>query len=98
MGIYNNNKLGLPEILKSKLCPFCNNSITEKNLPEYSDSDSFEFMCIDCNPQLVISLSGGLVVSLDHLMENNDRRFAWMRESIKGSKNKIFKINESDLR
>ena len=98
MGIYNNNQQRLPKKLQDGLCPFCNGNMNETDTIERRENDSFDFTCKSCNPEIIISLSGGLVSNLDALIKDNERRLDWIRQSIKNSTGKVFSIVEGDFR
>jgi len=98
MGIYNNNKQRLPKTIQNGTCPFCNNTMNEEIIPEYKESDSFEYKCPSCNPNTVISLSGGLVASLDGLILNNEKALNLIKGNIGKSDKEVYSIIEDDLR
>jgi hypothetical protein len=72
--------------------------MNETYLAKHRDADSFEFTCKSCNPEIIISLSGGLVCNLDALIKDNERKVAWIKESVKNSKAPVYSIVEYNLR
>jgi hypothetical protein len=99
MGRFNGGQLQVPKILEDKKCPFCkSNFIIEKNVPRLIESDSYEYQCNTCNPNSIISLSGGLVVCLSELMEGNERNLMQVKNYIYNSTDEIIHITEKYLR
>jgi len=91
MGLYNYLQEQLPAPLKQKGCLLCNEQITPFNtVPEL---DAFQYKCSNCNPKVVIAISGSMLASslYDKLM-NNVKAKTRLIKKIKSCKEKEYLI------
>jgi len=82
MGSYHLMTNNLPEPLRSSKCFICNHEI--KSEPMDLQADLFDYRCMNCNPEVIISLTGSYLSSLSFdELKNNPLRLKYEQEQIR---------------
>ncbi|MEO8147193.1 MAG: hypothetical protein ABI723_06125 [Bacteroidia bacterium] len=90
MGLYNYWEDKLPEPLNSQKCAICDHSMNPIN--EDPSVDAFQYKCKNCNPKVIIEISGSLLA--DDLYDEMRRDASYRKEL----KSEIGKTNERNFR
>jgi len=96
--MYNNGMNPLPDFLKNNQSIFCEQTMTPKAYSEFAESDSFEYVCENCNPRIVVSLGGSLVVDIEKIMQGYKQRLAFYKTRLKEHQQRVFKLTSEDFK
>jgi len=94
MGLYNYHLESLPHPLNNKCCFVCNNQMTPYN--QNPELDGFQYKCSNCNPNVVIELSGSLLASsLYSKLCDNNNVLKIIKKQIEDTTNERFQLSTS---
>ena len=91
MGLYNSG-IQPDEMLVHCIGPFCKLTMKPENIQDLSESDSFEFRCENCNPNVVISLSGAIAGDMTNFLSKNKQKFGFYRTQIQKQSEGVFRV------
>lgn len=94
MGLYNYHAERLPSPLRENKCFICDSAMTPYN--RNPELDAFQYKCNNCNPKLIIEISGSMLASslYTRLRDNSEARKKILNV-IRSSSNESFAITTS---